>query len=560
MSKEISRRSFLVGGASLGAIGAIGGLVACAPTGAQESETTDLERDSQNIDLPDGQKPWEVYPGDISESEITETVESDVVVIGLGASGSYAATSALENGLKVSVLERNETFNANGGSHFVFNSSVQKELGLEVDANLAIKDFLNISNNKVDARAVWRWANRSGEAADWLAKVVEPYGLYPVLQHSTNEPITNIYAGTIMFIGGENEPVDVVDNDPYNGDLGLKSVPEVDLLSTLLEHLESNGADVYFKHKSERLVKDERGRVVAVIASDSEGNYKKFVGKNGIVIASGSYDQDSDMQAYFCPTLANNPNGVNVPLFNSGDGSGIKQALWAGGTMQKNSDHPPMLFWGSTNCIKNVLVNNQGQRFIDETVGQSNMAAAQFNQPGGVIYAIWNEAYAEQLPAISYRADDDSWTVKPEQLKEKWDGLAEEGLFIKVDTLDEIAEAYGIPSDALNETIEQYNSYCIAGEDDDFHKNPTELHELTGPFYATEYANVASLASMGGLHVNADCQVLNEEEEPVEGLYAIGLSAGDFYANQYSTRFAGNSLGRCLSFGYLVGRHLAGLE
>lgn len=65
---------------------------------------------------------------------------------------------------------------------------------------------------------------------------------------------------------------------------------------------------------------------------------------------------------------------------------------------------------------------------------------------------------------------------------------------------------------------------------------------------------------MGGLHVDTRSRVLTEQDEPVEGLYAIGLSAGDFYANQYSTRFAGNSLGRNLTFGYLVGRQLAGLE
>lgn len=557
MSKKISRRNFLVGGASLGALTAMGSLSACSPEKNQEVGASENNGEQRGEFV---EQPWEAYPGDILESEIVETIESDVVVVGLGASGSYAATSAIENGLSVSVLERNETFNANGGSHFVFNSTVQKELGLEIDTNLAVKDFLNIANNKVDADAVWKWAKRSGEAADWFAEVVKPYGLYPVLQHSTDEPITKIYAGTIMFIGGENEPIDVVDNDPYNGDLGLQFVPEIDLLSTLLEHIESKGAKVYFRHTSERLVKDDSGRVTAVIASDEKGNYKKFVGTNGIVIASGSYDQDADMHAYFCPTLTNNPNGSNVPLFNTGDGSGIKQALWVGGTMQKNGDHPPMIFWGSTNCIKNVLINNQGYRFIDETVGQSNMASAQLNQPKGVIYGIWNEAYAEQLPAISYRADDVSWTVKPEQLLEKWNRLVEEGVFIKVDTLDEIAETYGIPSGNLNQTIEEYNRYCSSGSDESFHKDPSELHELTGPFYATEYTGVASLASMGGLHVNSDSQVLDENEVPVEGLYAIGLSAGDFYANQYSTRFAGNSLGRCLTFGYLVGRLLAGIE
>ena len=108
--------------------------------------------------------------------------------------------------------------------------------------------------------------------------------------------------------------------------------------------------------------------------------------------------------------------------------------------------------------------------------------------------------------------------------------------------------------------MEDYNGYCAAGEDLEFHKDPATLHELTGPFFATKYDVPASLACMGGLHVNARSQVLTADDKPIEGLYAIGLAAGDFYANQYSTRFAGNSLGRCMTFGYLVGRQLAGLE
>lgn len=68
------------------------------------------------------------------------------------------------------MLERNDTFNANGGSHYIFNSKAQLEQGKPVDANVAVKDFLNISNYKVDVNAVWTWANRSGEAADWICR------------------------------------------------------------------------------------------------------------------------------------------------------------------------------------------------------------------------------------------------------------------------------------------------------------------------------------------------------------------------------------------------------
>lgn len=557
---QLSRRGFLMGGLAVGTLG-VAGLAGCAPSSKSDSGAASGSSSSAQGGASSNARPWEVAPAAIPDSKITETIESDVVIIGLGASGTYAATSAIENGLKVTVLERNETFNANGGSHYMFNSRAQLDQNMPVDTPVAVKDFLNIANYKVDGNAVWTWANRSGEAADWFADVVAPYGLHPVLQHSDEAVIERIYPGTIIFVGGENEPTSAVDQDPYNGDLGLGFVPEIDLLGALTKHIQSKGGDIRFKHTSQQLVCDDDGRVTAVIAEDESGAMKKFVGTKGVVIATGSYSQDKDMLEYFCPIVTHNPAGDKVAQFNMGDGSGIKQALWVGGTMQNNGDHPPMMFWGATNCIKNVMVNSTGRRFIDENAGQSNFAAAQFNQPGATMVALWNEAYASQLPAVPYRADEpEKWTVTPDELLAKWNGLVEAGIFMKADTLADIAKAYDLPADVLEETVKTYNGYCATGVDEEFHKDPATLHELTGPYFATKYDVPASLACMGGLHVNARSQVLTENETPIEGLYAIGLAAGDFYANQYTTRFAGNSLGRCMTFGYLVGRQLAGLE
>ena len=99
MSKTLSRRSFLTGSVATGALAAVG-LAGCSPAPA----ATNADPAPASSTTLDGRHPWEVYPGDIAESEIAETVEQDVVIVGLGASGSYAATSAVENGLSVAVL------------------------------------------------------------------------------------------------------------------------------------------------------------------------------------------------------------------------------------------------------------------------------------------------------------------------------------------------------------------------------------------------------------------------------------------------------------------------
>lgn len=119
---ELTRRNFLAGGLAAGALG-IAGLAGCssAATSSASSESKS-ESAAQLSEAASSERPWEVAPEPIADSDITETIESDVVIIGLGASGTYAATSAIENGLSVTVLERNDTFNANGGSHYMFNS------------------------------------------------------------------------------------------------------------------------------------------------------------------------------------------------------------------------------------------------------------------------------------------------------------------------------------------------------------------------------------------------------------------------------------------------------
>ena len=95
---------------------------------------------------------------------------------------------------------------------------------------------------------------------------------------------------------------------------------------------------MYFNHTSERLVKDESGRVTAVIASDADGTYKKFVATKGVIVATVSYCQDPDMQAHYSPSWRTTPTATRWPYFNTGDGSGIKQALWVGAAMQANGD------------------------------------------------------------------------------------------------------------------------------------------------------------------------------------------------------------------------------
>ena len=129
----------------------------------------------------------------------------------------------------------------------------------------------------------------------------------------------------------------------------------------------------------------------------------------------------------------------------------------------------------------------------------------------------------------------------------------------KADTLDELLEQLDVPADVAKQTIERYNELCAAGEDTDFYKESHYLYPIEkGPFYACK-VGPGLLAVVGGIHISDNFEVLNADDEPIPGLYAIGNCAGDIYAYDYPINVQGNSHGRCLVEGKCLGEQLAGV-
>ncbi len=542
MSHTISRRTFLKG--SLATVLTAG----LAGTGLIPYAAADTE---------DGSLPSWVHVEAIDEASVTETIEKDVVIIGCGPSGYYTAASCAENGLDTAVVCKAGSFSAFGGTHFVFNSKYQKEIGHEIaDVPSVVQDFLAMQGHKCNERIVWTYAKRSGEAMNWLIDTLEPYGLYPTLCDHNDKPIYGTMPGGHTFYGGPNTPVDVSDNDPYTGDLGLGYVPQVDVATAMMSVLAERKVDVHFNTTCVSLVK-EGEKVTGILVRDENGNLKKFVGRKGVVIASGSFGSNEEMRNTFCPTLQA-ANAGEVNMFDFGDGSMHQQAVAIGASMQRMPDYAAMIFCGDAHPVWEMCVNKEGKRYMTEGIGTSYTSCATLMQNGCKAYSIWCDDYADQIRPV--KADIIGGAdITPEMIRNGWNKLVDVGIFAKSESLDDIAEALGLPADTLKATVEEYNSFAEAGEDADFHKDPSDLFPIQGTYYGGALG-LACLAVCGGLHVNEKSEVLTAESTPVENLYAVGLAAGDFWANTYTTRFPGNSLGHCLTFAYLLGRQLAGIE
>lgn len=570
-----SRRSFLGGMVVAGAAVAGAGLAACTPadSGGTTGGAATAEGPSGGLtaEITDQKWAFEIAPEPIAESEIAETVEADVVVIGGGTSGLVTAVRLLEQGQSVTLIAASNTPVGRGGSTFAMGSKLMDEAGISMDVHAAYKKMMGYHSHRVDHKKWWIHANRSREAMNWLidrmttAESVGGVNLTPVLEahFEDAEEITSEYWGTHDFIGGPNAPTSTREN------------PQQDVVDNLATYAANLGGDLRFSVIAEQLVREQNGtgRVSAVIA-DENGKYVKFVGTKAVVLATGDFGANRDMVHKYCPSWVWPLTGGIYA------GDGHKMALWAGAAWQKNGGSAPMVFnfqycliTNQVRAFSGLVLNKEGERFADEDNVVSHGALACLDQTDHESFAIWDTEYAKTGPwGYDYHGGPRVAGEDGSLMIEKWDGLvASSGeeinmngaAFIidcyKSDSIDELAQKMQLPVDKVKESVEKYNSYCGTGIDEDFHKRKGLLLPVAKPPYYIMRCQPWFLVATGGIRTNTHMQALDANNEVVEGLYCVGTIVGDMFANCYSTHFPGHNLGGCcLTFGYVAAEYISG--
>lgn len=298
------------------------------------------------------------------------------------------------------------------------------------------------------------------------------------------------------------------------------------------------------------------GKIKGVYAKGSEGIIK-IEASQGVALATGGYEFNWDMltqrirprdlavYAWTNPTTTNTGDGILMglaagaaeddwPHILMNDPAGAKTGTRANGAM-----------------LAFLRVNENGQRFVNENLSFEYMSNAIMYQPGAHDFVLLSGT--DILASLEKAKGGAPWT--PEDM---YDSIKD--VLVQADSLDELAKTCGINAENLSATVARYNELCEAGEDTDFGKKPNDLIPLSeGPYYAIEESG-ACLVTVNGLRINADSQVLTQEGSVIEGLYAVGNASGSMFNGTYPHHMSAISHGRCLTFGYLVGRRLAGLE
>ena len=538
-----------------------------------------------SVQLPTGDaNDWLGTEPDIDETAITETVDTDILIVGAGNGGMFAAAYAAANGLNFRVIEQNANVQDTRHWYGAVDSAAAKEAGEPAtDKAKLLSEISRYASGKCDQRVVKTWINESAAMHDFMRSILEDkYGW-----------VCDFTSGSEAAWPAENAEHNTdylfpVQEHNYMASESASGLPRNELL---LQYIQELGYDVDFKTSLAKLEKNSDGRITGIIAQSAEDDhFIRYNANKGVLLACGGFPGNPYMMEQL------DPLGTSVTTacsYSPADkGYGIRAAVWAGANLDKEA--APMLFDrgivapgvdggyvdsdsafggkafpgkirqynpGTQPFLK---VNRNGERFANESCPYNDIVYAAAHQPGRVYAQICDANIledAKRFHTIGCSAQTRNGGEK--YIQGKMDEAIEAGALFKCDTLDELADKMGFTGaakDTFLATVERYNELYDKQNDEDFGKPAYRLSAIrTAPFYGC-WLGASLLTTEQGIAINEKGQALDTNNQPMEGLYITGDMSGSFFANNYPCLMAGVAMGRTLTFAMKAIKQMAGLE
>ena len=514
-TSSLSRRSFLTGAAAAGAIATLG-LAGCASQ-ANSAETptaatgTDGDAGAAN--------EWV----NTAPASIDKTIDTDVVIVGSGFSGSCCMMKAVENGLNVVVVDRNPM---TGGATnyavdtlFALGDAEHERFGQSFDPTEYVRAEMEHGQWRNDGARWWAMIDESPEYVEWL----KGYGLEFVPMEMGGMQLPFFKLNPLMFSPGTG---------------GGKIATD-----TLAAAAQEKGAQILLNTLATSLIQAEDGTVTGLYAeSADEGNVQ--INAKAVVLATGGFGSAPDLWE----KAGMNASEMEICGTETNTGDGWRLAT-AAGAMDGLGDACALAFnivpafpgrvWNDTFngnfgwplMAKRIEVNQDAVRFNNE---DHTLLVDPLNHPLTIMnnqasFILFDDAmFAEQFATMPDAADALEAAVA--------DGTD----FYRCESAADAAEKFGLDAAALQATIDDYNAMCEAGADTRYAKTPMFLQKLETPFYMGKYKTGMSVA-MGGVHTSSNMEVLTPELAAIPGLYCIGMDGCTLYKNFYT--FGGGAMG-----------------
>ena len=538
-----------------------------------------------SVQLPTGDETdWLGKEPDIDEAAITETVDTDILIVGAGNGGIFAAAYAAANGLNFRIIEQNGNVQDTRHWYGAIDSAAAKEAGEKpADRAKLLSEISRYASGKCDQRVVKTWINESAAMHDFMRSILE-----------------DKYGWTCDFTSGA-EAAWPAENAEHNTDY-LFPVQEHNYMASesasgkprnelLLDYIRELGYDVDFKTSLAKLEKDSTGRITGIIAQSTEDDhFIRYNANKGVLLACGGFPGNPYMMEQL------DPLGTSVTTacsYSPADkGYGIRAAVWAGANLDKEA--APMLFDrgivapgvdggyvasdsafggkafpgpirqynpGTQPFLK---VNRNGERFANESSPYNDIVYAAAHQPGRVYAQICDANILEDAKRFhTIGCSAQTRNAGAEYIQKQMDNAEKEGVFFKADTIEELADKLGFTGEAKDTflaTVERYNELYDKQNDEDFGKPAYRLSAIrTAPFYGC-WLGASLLCTEQGIAINDKGQALDNDNKPMPGLYVTGDMSGSFFANNYPCLMAGVAMGRTLTYAIKAIKQMGGLE
>ena len=456
--------------------------------------------------------------GDAKKGETTEK-ETDVVVIGGGGAGFAAAVSAKEAGANVILVEKLASVGGNtlisGGEYAAPENDIQKEEGIKDSKEQFAKDVEEAGGNPELIKVL---ADKATEDAYWL-----------------RDDIGVKWLDSLMFFGGHSVKRSLIPVD-HTGN---------ELIKNYLKKAEELGIEV-IKEADVKEILSKDGKVCGIKAETKEGDL--VVNAKSVVVASGGFGANAKMCYEYDKEIDEHVKSTNSPGA-TGDGILMAEKLGANTVdMDKIQLYPvcdvetgKLLYCGDTRLVGGaLLVNKEGKRFVEELGTRREISMAIKKQTDYVGYLLWDETSNEKTGTMK---------SNPEEAK----SLFDRGLMVKANTLEELADHFGIDKEALLQTVKTFNANSAKEKDPEFNLRMLGWQVKDAPFYMMKAAPAVH-HTMGGLKINTEAQVLNKDGKWIEGLYAAGEATGGIHG---SNRLGSVAMADITVFGKIAGENAA---
>ncbi|TKB50739.1 flavocytochrome c [Ferrimonas aestuarii] len=448
----------------------------------------------------------------------------DVVVVGSGGAGFSAAITAKNAGANVVIIEKMPTVGGNslitGGQMNVPGNWVQKKMGIEDSIDQFVKDTLKGGDYLGDPEMVQILAEQSLPAAQWLRDYIK----------------VDFYKDQLFQFGGHSVKRALIPKNHTGAEWISKFMAKADELQI----------PIHTRTTAKALIQDQSGRVIGVEA-EKNGKTITYLAKDGVILATGGFGANVEMRTKYVPELDSRYGTTNARGI-QGDGIKMAEKLHAKThNMESIQTYPVchvdsgvIALIGDSRFFGAMLVNKEGNRFVEELERRDVISRAILSQTNQQAYLLWGNEIEQIADVVSIHKDE-------------FNELNRKGQMFKANSIEELADKFGIDKAQLMAQVERMNGFAKQGKDTQFNHRGKLQTIMQPPFYML-VAKPSVHHTMGGLVTNTKAQVLDVNDKIIPGLFAAGEVTGMTHG---SNRLGGNAITDVTVFGRIAGKQAA---